>query len=52
VLGQRPISVTYDASVAKRSEKPKKPHKQKPQKTLKERRVERRAAKKVRSAER
>jgi hypothetical protein len=52
VLGQRAVAVTYDASVAKRSEKPKKSQKQKPQKTLKERRAERRAAKKFSPAER
>ena len=39
-------SLAYDATMAKRSEKPKKSQKQQPQKTLKERRTEKRAAKK------
>ncbi len=40
-----PGLVAYDAAMAKRSEKPKKSQKQQPQKTLKERRTEKRAAK-------
>ena len=39
-------ALAYDATMAKRSEKPKKSQKQQPQKTLKERRTEKRAAKK------
>ena len=39
-------SLTYDEAMAKRSEKPKKAQKQQPQKTLKEKRAEKRAAKK------
>ena len=42
----------YDAAMAKRSEKPKKSQKQQPQKSLKERRAEKRAAKKFGSADR
>ena len=41
-----PHPLTYDAAMAKRSEKPKKAQKQQPQKTLKEKRAEKRAAKK------
>jgi hypothetical protein len=37
-------ALAYDATMAKRSEKPKKSQKQQPQKTLKERRTEKRAA--------
>jgi len=44
-----PDTVAYDSPMAKRSEKPKKSQKQQPQKTLKERRSEKRAAKKLRS---
>jgi hypothetical protein len=40
------IPLPYDEAMAKRSEKPKKAQKQQPQKTLKERRAEKRAAKK------
>lgn len=39
----------YDAAMAKRSEKPKKALKKQPQKTLKERRTDKRAAKKFSS---
>ena len=39
-------ALAYDATMAKRSDKPKKSQKQQPQKTLKERRTEKRAAKK------
>jgi len=45
-LTPTPISLPYDEAMAKRSEKPKKAQKQQPQKTLKERRAEKRAAKK------
>jgi len=41
--------LAYDAWMAKRSEKPKKAQKQQPQKTLKEKRAEKRAAKKLSS---
>ena len=47
VAAPRPThALAYDATMAKRSEKPKKSQKQQPQKTLKERRTEKRAAKK------
>jgi len=39
-------TLDYDEAMAKRSEKPKKAQKQQPQKTLKERRAEKRSAKK------